>query len=117
MKKLKGNQGELHKDVRAFCPTKYASEVFQSVDGGHGRIKTRQLHASSEIDWLRERHPERVGLNSILAVTSHREQHDKTETRYFISSLKADNPKRLARAVRAHWGIENQLHWVLDVGF
>lgn len=40
----------------------------------------------------------------------------QTETRYFISSL-SGGVKRFARAVRAHWGIENRLHWVLDVGF
>ena len=39
------------------------------------------------------------------------------ETRYFISSLSADNPGKLERAVRAHWSIENNLHWVLDVAF
>ena len=39
------------------------------------------------------------------------------ETRYFISSLDATNPKYLGHAVRAHWGIENNLHWVLDYAF
>ncbi len=39
------------------------------------------------------------------------------ETRYFISSLSADNPDKLERAVRAHWSIDNNLHWVLDVAF
>lgn len=39
------------------------------------------------------------------------------ETRYFISSLNADNPQRLARAVQVHWAIENNLHWVLDIAF
>jgi len=44
---------------------------------------------------------------------------DKTEqeTRYFISSLDDSDPERLIKAVRAHWSIENNLHWVLDVAF
>jgi len=52
-------------------------------------------------------------------VTSEREINDKKtqETRYFISSLDATDPKRLGHIVRAHWGIENNLHWVLDCAF
>jgi len=58
-------------------------------------------------------------LQSIIAVTSKREIGDKVteETRYFISSLDVNDPKRLERVVRAHWSIENNLHWVLDIAF
>ncbi|MDP3055796.1 MAG: ISAs1 family transposase, partial [Methylobacter sp.] len=58
-------------------------------------------------------------LKSIVAVTAKREGKDKTteETRYFISSMDASDPKRLGQVVRAHWGIENNLHWVLDYAF
>ena len=41
----------------------------------------------------------------------------ETETRYFISSLEGSDPARLGKAVRAHWSVENNLHWVLDVAF
>ena len=87
--------------------------------GGHGRIETRTVRASAEIDWLKERHPHWVNLKSIVAVTAQREERDKTtqETRYFISSMDACDPKRLGQIVRAHWGIENNLHWVLDYAF
>ncbi len=57
---------------------------------------------------------------SSIAETLLRESNRKDvseETRYFISYLDADDPQRLARAVRAHWFIENNLHWVLDVVF
>ncbi len=117
---LKGNHGELHDDVATFFTWKAAeTPCFQEVYGDHGRVESRQLRASSDIDWLLARHPDWVGLKSILAITARRELGDKTEeeTRYFISSLSADQPERLAGAVRAHWGIENQLHWVLDVAF
>lgn len=52
-------------------------------------------------------------------MTAKREGQDKTteETRYFISSMDASDPKRLCQVVRAHWGIENNLHWVLDYAF
>jgi len=59
------------------------------------------------------------GLRSIVAITAERECNGKVsqETRYFISSLDAENPKRLGQIIRAHWGIENKLHWVLDYAF
>jgi len=121
MLSLKGNQGLLHKDVVSIFESKQSSpEIgFESVDGGHGRIEKRSIRASSDIDWLKERHPAWRGLRSIVAVTAERECNGKTsiETRYFISSLDAEDPKRLGQIVRAHWGIENKLHWVLDYAF
>ena len=55
----------------------------------------------------------------IIAVTAKREIGNKVteETHYFISSLDANDPQRLERVVRAHWSIENNLHWVLDIAF
>jgi len=121
MLSLKGNQGTLHKDVRLFFESKQTSPElgFESIDGGHGRIEKRSVRASSDIDWLKDRHPTWRGLRSIVAVTAERECNGKQskEVRYFISSLDASNPKRLGQVVRAHWGIENNLHWVLDYAF
>ena len=118
---LKGNQGHLHQDVKLFFESKTtAPEIgYESYDGEHGRIETRTVYASSDIAWLRELHPKWTGLNSIIAVKAKRELKNKTseETRYFISSLDASNPKYLGYVVRAHWGIENNLHWVLDHAF
>ncbi len=75
------------------------------------RIETRSLRVSDEIDWLQKEHSW-AGLKSILAVTENREIGEKrtAETRYFISSLSADDPGKLERAVRAHRSIENNLH-------
>lgn len=118
---LKGNQGTLHQDVKLFfesantCPpvghTRY--------DGGHGRIETRIVRATSNIQWLKKDHSHWPKLTSIIAATAIRECKDKTteETRYFISSMDAANPDSLGQIVRAHWGIENNLHWVLDYAF
>lgn len=68
---------------------------------------------------MKKDHPHWPKLTSIIAVTAIRECKDKTteETRYFISSMDASNPKRLRQVVRAHWCIENNLHWVLDYVF
>ena len=118
---LKGNQGELHQDVREF----FASALSPTIgdiryEGEHGRVETRSIRATAQTQWLQERHPGWRGLNSIIAVTAKRELKDKTEeeTRYFISSLDATDPQRLGNIVRAHWSIENNLHWVvLDQAF
>jgi len=77
------------------------------------------VRATSDIGWLRELHPHWPQLASIVAVTALRECKGKTteETRYFISSMDATDPKRLGQIVRAHWGIENNLHGVLDHAF
>ncbi len=121
MLSLKGNQGTLHDDVQLFFESAETSPPigFKSVDGGHGRIETRSVRSSSELDWLKARHPGWKGMRSIVAVTSQRECNGKNseETRYFISSLDASSPKRLGQVVRSHWGIENNLHWVLDYAF
>ena len=118
---LKGNQGNLHQDVKLIFESENTRPAVghESYDGGHGRIETRTVRACAEIDWLKERHPHWVDLKSIVAVTARREARDKTteETRYFISSMDASDPKRLGQIVRAHWGIENNLHWVLDYAF
>jgi len=117
---LKGNQGELHDDVKTFFNSSLAPTIGNiSYDGEHGRIETRTIRATADIQWLQERHPQWVGLNSIIAVTAKRELKNKTEeeTRYFISSLDARDPKKLGHIVRAHWGVENNLHWVLDQAF
>ena len=116
---LKGNQGSLHDDVKTFFTSSLSPAAASvSYDGEHGRIETRTIRATADIAWLQERHDWK-GLQSIIAVTAKREIGDKVseETRYFISSLNANDPKRLARVVRAHWAIENNLHWVLDIAF
>jgi predicted transposase YbfD/YdcC len=116
---LKGNQGKLHDDVKIFFASSLSPAVAGvSYEGDHGRIETRSIRATADIAWLQERHDWK-SLQSIIAVTAKREIGDKIaeETRYFISSLGADDPQRLERVVRAHWAIENNLHWVLDIAF
>ncbi|MGD9665734.1 MAG: ISAs1 family transposase [Novosphingobium sp.] len=117
---LKGNQGLLHEDVALWFEQgdQGNTESLQTVDGDKGRIETRSYTQCDDIAWLRERHPQWVGLTSIGRVASVREHGGKTtrQTRYFISSLPND-ATRFAHAVRSHWGIENRLHWVLDVTF
>lgn len=114
---LKGNQGSLHEDVRLWFEdsNQMVDHVWEEWDKGHGRIEHRLCRASGDISWLQERHSW-PGLSSIAAVHSMRETAKgiQKETRYYISSLSAD-AERIAKAARRHWGVENSLHWVLDV--
>lgn len=117
---LKGNQGELFDDVKTYFASSSSKEIDAvSYDGGHGRIETRVVRVINDIDWLKKRHAAWMGLDSIIAVTAKRELKDRVEeeTRYFISSLDGNNPARMGEIVRAHWAVENNLHWVLDIAF
>jgi len=121
---LKGNQGTLHQDVELFFQDAQKIRFRQlphsfhsTVEKDHGRIETRRVWAVDDIEWLAEKSRWR-GLQSIISVEPERWIDGRTtqQTRYFISSLPADAPL-LARAIRSHWGIENSLHWILDVTF
>ena len=86
-----------------------------SVDGDHGRIETRTASVSTDIGWLQENH-DWPGLGAIGKVERMRETHGKTthETAYYLLST-ALSGERFLDVVRAHWGVENRLHWRLDV--
>ena len=116
---LKKNQKSLYEDIQAYFDNKTNAMTHQWTehDKGHGRIETRECHALDQIHWLQKEHGW-PGLKSIAMVRSTRESKQGTsqETRYYISSLSAD-AEHIARCARSHWGIENRLHWVLDVTF
>lgn len=124
---VKDNQEHLALALRDFFgmlntpgyPTRDVS-VHETLDKGHGRMETRRCTAVDDLDWL-----DTMGLKgrwkkltSVACIKSTRVIGDKTETdqRYVISSLPA-NSQRILHAVRMHWGIENGLHWCLDVTF
>jgi predicted transposase YbfD/YdcC len=122
---LKGNQGTLHQAIvdyfywaerRGFPEIEHS--YCETVEKDHGRIETRRCWATEDVDWLKQKQQWR-DLQSIIMVEATREVSGKaatTQRRYFISSLPAEANSSL-RAVRGHWGIENSLHWVLDVAF
>jgi len=121
---LKGNQSALHDDVKLFAIEQQQSgfkdtEISraETIDGDHGRIETRTITVFHDIEWLRERH-DWPGLTAVIMVKSIREISKKvtSETRYHITSL-ALAAVLIAPIVRAHWAIENSLHWVMDMVF
>jgi predicted transposase YbfD/YdcC len=89
----------------------------QTIDGEHGRIETRTVTVMHDIDWLRQRH-DWPGLTALARVESVREIAGKAERerRFYITSS-APTAEHLAPAIRAHWSIENSLHWVMDMIF
>jgi len=114
---LKGNQGTLHDDVRRYLddPGSPTITMKPTVDGDHGRIETRTATIATTIDWLQADH-RWPGLKAIGKVVRCRETEAKstTETAYYVLSS-ALSPDRLNEVVRSHWGVENRLHWRLDV--
>jgi predicted transposase YbfD/YdcC len=114
---LKGNQGTLHDDVKLFLddPACKATAAEPIVEADHGRIETRTAMVSTHIDWLQKDH-QWPGLAAIGKVVRIREAPDKTstETAYYLLS-QALSAERFNEVVRQHWGVENRLHWRLDV--
>lgn len=120
---VKGNQEKLEAAVHDAFATALDGQdeprTIETHEAGHGRIETRTC---TVID-VPEAFPEKdnwKGIRSLAMVT--REYSDKrgqnlSGVRYYISSLPVRRARSIAKAVRGHWGIENQLHWVLDVAF
>lgn len=117
---LKGNQKALHtQTVEAFEKNeKMISTYNEGETTSHGRTEEREYALIDVPDYFTEKYTWE-GLKSLGRVVSSRLIKGilTTETRYFISSLKATEATRFANGVRSHWGIENSLHWQLDVSF
>jgi predicted transposase YbfD/YdcC len=121
---LKGNQGTLKEEVELYfqdaLQQKFKGiphDYEETVEKDHGRIETRRCWTVSDVDWLENKNQWR-GLRSLVMVESERWQEDKStrEQRLYLSSLPS-NARHLNAGVRSHWGIENRVHWLLDVSF
>jgi predicted transposase YbfD/YdcC len=122
---LKANHGRAFGAVRehfeqtCFGPEAAGRPAFDALDEGHGRLVRRRVFVAPAIADLE---PLRgwPDLSAVLAVETIRGVNStgqvETEIRYFLTSCR-DRPAVLARAIRRHWGVENALHWVLDVTF
>lgn len=116
---VKGNQESLFSAVRQALAQRIDESTIEQAasETGHGRYEIREYHVLPAAD-LAEQFPEWVGLKSIGVAVGLRldkkSRKSSLEFRYYISSAELDE-KRFAEAVRGHWGIENSLHWVLDV--
>jgi predicted transposase YbfD/YdcC len=121
---LKANRPAMLREVEAFfADPPEPLDAFETTDADHGRIETRRHRATHSVDWLfSDRRyagePRLPGLATLACVEASRTEAGRTSvsTRYYLSSARL-TPEAVARAVRAHWAIENGLHWVLDVTF
>lgn len=122
---LKGNQETLADEIENYFNQAEAIDFegleFDAVGAreiGHGRVETREIYVTEDIDWLLQK-GDWKNFQSIIMVKSERQIPGKSasaEKRYYISSLPAEAFK-IAEVIRQHWAIENQAHWILDVGF
>jgi predicted transposase YbfD/YdcC len=132
---LKGNQETVHEEVKSFLdativetqaarvpgakPSAAAARLVQvrKVEKDHGRLEIRHYYQSDQLGWFADL-KKWEGLKSVGVVESTREVNGEqtVERRYYLSSLALD-VELFARAVRSHWGVENKVHWVMDVCF
>jgi predicted transposase YbfD/YdcC len=116
---VKENQPSLLADIQDSFQMLTADSIDEQIDCGHGRVERRRCSVVADLSLL-DHVAEWAGLHSLVRIQAER-YHKATgkterEIRYYISSLKPD-AQRLNIAIRQHWGIENKLHWVLDVAF
>lgn len=132
---LKGNQETVHEEVKSFLDATLVEQQAslpkgaqrsvaaqrlqscQTVEKDHGRLEVRRYYQSDRLDWFADR-GKWEGLRSVGMVQSQREVAGQTtvERRYYLSSLPL-GVETFARAVRSHWGVENNVHWIMDVTF
>lgn len=121
----KDNQKTAHAEIQLYFDAAPADEIeaLTEVEKGHGRIETRRHLVSQRVDWIsgRRRYPDEPrfkGLRTIAMIETRIETgaEVRVERRCYISS-RVLTAKAFAEAARSHWGIENGLHWVLDVQF
>jgi predicted transposase YbfD/YdcC len=129
---LKDNQPTLHDKVRHLLDEAILEGFkgmnhgfFEKIEKGHGRVETRRVWVTNEAHWLgKELLDLWAGLGSIVVVESVRQDLGDltgkvtTERRYYISSHDGTDDTAAAfmfEGIRSHWGVENCLHWQLDV--
>lgn len=132
---LKGNHEKVHEEIKTFLDDTVAQAqqerptgakvpkvvetlgFLETVDKDHGRYEIRRYYQSAELNWFADK-GKWEGLRSAGMVESIRQIDGQSsiERRYFLSSLPMD-VQTFARAVRSHWGVENKVHWIMDVCF
>lgn len=132
---LKGNQEKVHEEIKRFlddllaqwqAPSPKGAKLpaalaklasLETVEKDHGRLEIRRYYQSDHLDWFADR-SKWEGLQSVGMVESVREVDGvvTVERRYYLASLPL-GVETFARAVRSHWGVENKVHWIMDVIF
>lgn len=118
---VKENQKQLYSDIKDEFRFGKNKKVFEHIDTGHGRIETRICRVICDFEHITNENDKWKDLKQIIEIESIREfknSDKKTEKafRYYITNLE-ETPEKLLSKVRSHWGVENKLHWILDVQF
>jgi predicted transposase YbfD/YdcC len=118
---VKENQKQLLEEIIDEFKFSKEIEVDTHIDIGHGRIETRKCSVISNFLFIENKDEKWKNLNQVIKIESIREFKNSNKpiekaTRYYISSLK-NNANEYQKNIRSHWGVENKLHWTLDVGF
>ena len=125
---LKGNQNALHSEAKLLFDKCLRDDCLgvsyhtaETTNGGHGRVERRRIWVTADVAWFAERKKWK-NFKSLIRVESQRTVSGKTsrEYRYYIATLPADDDKDAAKLlayIQGHWGVENNLHWCLDVSF
>ncbi len=118
---VKENQNQLLEEIKDEFKFSKDTETDTNIDIGHGRIETRKCSIISEFQFIDNLNNEWDKLSQIIKVESIREfkntdKPSETATRYYIASL-VDTAVNYQKNIRSHWGVENKLHWTLDVAF
>jgi len=115
---VKENQKELYDDIQDSFRILKPSGCREDVDYGHGRIETRKCSILTDLSLVYDS-AKWSNLASIIKIERIRHfkatGKEESETSFYISTLSC--AERIANAIRKHWGIENKVHWVLDVAF
>ncbi|MCA3315820.1 MAG: ISAs1 family transposase [Roseomonas sp.] len=123
---LKANRPATHADVAAFFatpPDEMIHSTHEMIEADHGRLEQRRHLVCHDVGWLfsdrrytdEPRFPQ-LAMIAMVETRTERSGRIEQERRFYLSSARLD-AKTFAAAVRGHWGIENRLHWVLDVVF
>ena len=116
---VKGNQPTLRLDALLMSMHCRPDDDFIDTDAGHGRLEQRRTRIYRDMAYISQFWP---GVSTVIRVDALRydksnDEYKALETRFYITSLHHVEASQFARWIRAHWGIENQLHWVLDMAF
>lgn len=118
---VKGNQKELLQAIEDAFRFQPKAEIVldDDLDTGHGRIEVRKCYVSNNMEYIDL--AKWKNCNSVIKVISKRyikskKQEEQETVRYYISSLNT-SAQEFNKYIRSHWGIENSLHWMLDVSF
>ena len=125
---LKGNQPELYEDIKLYTESelftadrkelKEKGQYFKTVEKGHGRIEKREYYTCHDVSWLpcADKWTKLSGFGVCVSTVEH-DGKTSVSHHYAVYSVKSMTAERFANCKRAHWSIENKLHWVLDVAF